>query len=189
MAVTKRLYGALWQSFKRAVARLNALGNRTMPLGNPGFAIDTNFDVQNANAIDYIIAGVLYTLAANTTADTGTSASLAADTWGVGLITVDAAGDLTITWKTNSGSGYSTEAAAIAALTQDDIPASECVLGYLTVLTASGAAWDAGTDALQGGTGGDPSADTNYYNDSNPNGIVNPNFEFATGAPTEDLTA
>ena len=108
--------------------------------------------------------------------DTGTSASLLVNTWGVALMSIDAATDpsgsgatRTVTWATNSGSGYSTEAAAIAALPAT--PSNHAPLGYVTVRaftaangTGSTDTWDAGTDALAGGTGGTQAQNTNYYN-------------------------
>ena len=187
MAVTKRLYGSLHRTFRRLVARVNQLSDSTMPLGNPKLAISTNFDIKNTVAIDYMIDGVLYTLAVNTNADTGTAATITtADYWGIVLVSADTSAACTATWLTNSTAGYSTEALAIAALLSSSIPSGECVIGYTTVKTkASTALWTAGTDALQGGTGGDVSADTNYYNDANPNGIVAPSFTYADGAPNE----
>ena len=187
MAVTKRLYGSLHRTIRRMAARVNQLSDATMPLGNPTLAIDTNFDIKNTVAIDYMIAGSLYTLAINTNVNTGTAATIeTADYWGIVLVSANTSAACTATWLTNSTAGYSTEALAIAALAASDIPASECVIGYVTVKTkASTALWTAGTDALQGGSGGDVSADTNYYNDANPNGIVAPSFTFADGAPSE----
>lgn len=137
------------------------------PLGNPGFAIDTNFDVKNANAITYLNGGTLKTLSANTSFNTGTSKVITADKWGAALLSLDSTGTATVTYAT--GNAYDSEALAIAALT---VPAAtHTVLGYVTIQTGSGVTWTAGTDALQGGTGGTPSVDTNYYNAVNPNGL------------------
>lgn len=156
-----------------------------MPLGNPGFVIDTNFDIKNGNAISYLNGGTLKTLSANTSFDTGTSAVIAADKWGVAVLSVSSAAAATVTWFTASGAGYASEAAAIAAIT--GLTATDTVLGYATVQTASGQSFTAGTDALQGGTGGNPSADTNYYN------LINPNSELLGAAvstsPPATLTA
>lgn len=60
-----------------------------------------------------------------------------------------------------SSGGYANEAAALAAIPA--VPADEVSMGHVTVLTASGEPFIAGTDALQGGSSGDPSDDTNYY--------------------------
>lgn len=137
-------------------------------LGNPGFAILTNFDVQNANALSYRNAGELKTLASGGTFDTGTTKVIAIDRWGIALLSASAAGTKTLTWV---ASDFATEAAAIAEFNRQMllasgglIPSGHTPLGYVTVLTGSGMTWTAGTDALQGGTGGTPSLDTNYYN-------------------------
>jgi len=124
------------------------------------FVVDTNFDIKNSVAFDIVSGGLFYTIAADTNFDTGTTEALAIDTWGIGILTVTTAGVGTVTW---AGVDYATEAAAIAALDSIAVPAGEIFLGYVTVLTDSGATWTAGTDALQGGTGGGPSDDTNYY--------------------------
>lgn len=129
--------------------------------GNPDLAIDTNFDVQTQNAIVVAIDGALYDVAA-ATCDTGTSATFLAATWGIFLVSSDSAGSLTATWATKGGSGYATEEEAIRAL--PDPPDDEAPVGYVTVKADGSNPFTAGTDALQGGTGGNPSPDTNYYN-------------------------
>ncbi len=129
-------------------------------LGNPGLAIDTNFDVQNGNAFDIVSGGKIYTVASGQSFDTGTSQVTTADSWAAALLSIDIDGTTTyLQWATEA----TTEAAAIAQL--DGLtPSGDVVVGYITVLTDSGVTWTAGTDALQGGTGGGPSDDTNYYN-------------------------
>ena len=137
------------------------------PLGNPGFVIDTNFDVKNGAAIDYLNAGTLKTLAADTSFNTGTAKILTANKWGAALLSLTDAGAATVTYA--SGAAYDTEAAAIAALT---VPAAtHTLLGYVTILTGTDVTWTAGTDALEGGTGGTAATTTNYYNAVNPNGL------------------
>jgi hypothetical protein len=143
---------------------VNAISDRlnNQCLDPPGLAIDTNFDVQTGAAIVYLLAGARYDLASGVSCDTGTSAGISTNNyWAVMLVSVDNAGALTGTWADNAGAGYSTEALAIAALPA--VPANQVAIGFVAVKTGAGAAWDAGTDALEGGTGGDPSADTNYY--------------------------
>jgi hypothetical protein len=137
--------------------------------GDPGFVISTNFDVKNANAISYTNGGTLKTLSANTSFATGTAAIIATVKWGAAMLSVNASGTAVVTWYTSAGAGYATEAAAIAALAAVD--ATDTPLGYITVL-AAGSTWTAGTDALQGGTGGTPATTTNYYNSIDPNGTV-----------------
>jgi hypothetical protein len=137
------------------------------PLGNPGFVIDTNFDVKNATAIPYLNNGTLKTLSANTSFNTGTTKVITANKWGAALLSLDSAGTATLTYA--SGNAYDNEAGAVAALT---VPAAtHTVLGYVTILTGSGVTWTAGTDALQGGVGGTTATTTTYYNVINPNGL------------------
>jgi len=140
---------------------------RNRLFGNPALAIDTNFDVKNGSAYDYMIAGVAYSDAADGNCDTGTTATFPTTTWGIFKVSVDTSGGLTATWDTNSSAGYATEALAIAAL--PDTPAGELCIGYVTVQAHATGQFLAGTDAFQGGSGGDPSADTNYYNQNDPN--------------------
>lgn len=137
--------------------------------GNPGLVIDTNFDVKNGTAIYYTNGGTMKTLSANTNFDTGTAATIATAKWGAALLTVTSSGTATVTWFTAAGVGYASEALAIAAITAPD--ATSTIIGYVTVL-AAGATWTAGTDALQGGTGGTPATTTTYYNNDNPNAVI-----------------
>lgn len=152
---------------------LTFLGNSVK--GNPAFAISTNFDVKNANAVTYALSGVLATLSANTNFDTGTTAVITADKWGIAILTYDGT-TATVTWS-SATPAYGTEALAIAALgtLATLVPASGFAsLGYITVLTGSAVTWTAGTDALAGGTGGTPATTTNYYNDPTLAGTFGP---------------
>lgn len=145
--------------------------------GNPALAIDTNFDVQSANACVVSIDGVLASVAA-ATCDTGTTAVLGASLWGIFLVSADAAGSLTATWDDNGGAGFADEATAIAALPA--APASEAPIGYVTV-QAHASGFTAGTDALEGGTGGNVATTTNYYNLADPLSSIS--AAVATSAP------
>lgn len=156
-------------TFRTVVADLKTLLNNLRSFiiadrvvaGDPGLAIDTNFDVQTGNPLVVQISEVMVSVAATTSCDTGTSATFAAAKWGIFLVSVDAAGALTATWDDNSQAGFDSEALAIAALPAT--PAGEVALGYVTVQAHASNTFTAGTDALQGGTGGNPSPDTNYY--------------------------
>ncbi len=132
------------------------------PLAAADLAIDTNFDVQNNTAIEYQIAGEIYDLSVNTTADTGTDKHADAGKWAVALITVDTGGNLTATWADNGEAGYDSEADAVEMM--PSVPADECPIGYVTIQASAGNTWTAGTDALQGGAGGNAAQTTNYYN-------------------------
>lgn len=136
--------------------------------GNPGLAISTNFDIKNANAISYSNGGIFKTLSANTNFDTGTAATVGAAKWLVFVCWVNSSGTAGTTAFTNAGVGYSSEALAIAAITDPD--STYTIIGYATVLSGA-ATWLAGTDALTTGTGGTVATSTTYYNASNPNSI------------------
>ena len=137
-------------------------------LGNPGFQISSNFDIQNANAFSYTNGGTLKSVAATQVWDTGTTATVPATKWAAFLLSLDSAGSRVCTAFTNSSAGYNSEALAIAALTA--AAATNTVVGYVT-LQAGAATWTAGTSALAGGTGGTPATTTNYYNSVNPNNL------------------
>lgn len=99
-------------------------------------------------------------VAAGTALSAGT---IPIDQWGVYLLTVDAAGTITVTGGAANGTtGYASEAAAIAALPA--APANQAVLGYVTVKTHAGTTFVAGTDGLAGGASGNVASQTNYYN-------------------------
>jgi hypothetical protein len=132
--------------------------------GNPGFAIDTNFDVKNATEVYYTNGGTLKTLAADSNFDTGTTKTITASKFGAATLSVNASGTGVVTWA--SGAGYDSEAEAIAALAA--VPATDTALGYFTV-QAHASGFTAGTDALTTGTGGNVATATTYYNSINPN--------------------
>lgn len=89
------------------------------------------------------------------------SGTIPASTWGIIAIDVVAAGTVTyVEGAANYTTGYASEAAAIAAL-----PAQVTVkarMGYITIL-ASASGWVQATDALAGGSSGNPATTTNYY--------------------------
>lgn len=161
--------GDLVACLKNITALLNQLRQSVLygALGNPSFAISTNFDVLNNAAIDYTNNGTLKTLAQYTNFDSGTTKTIAGSKWGAALLSVNASGAGVVTWAT--GAGYDTEAEALAALVLPN--ATHTPLGILAV-QAHASGFTAGTDALQGGTGGNVSPDTNYYNSINPNTLM-----------------
>lgn len=136
-------------------------------LGNPGFAISTNFDVKNATAVYYTNGGTLKTLAANTNFDTGTAKTITGSLFGAAVLTVNSSGTGVVTFA--SGAGYASEALAIAALAAP--AATDTVLGYVTI-QAHASGFTAGTDALTTGTGGNVATATTYYNSINPNTLM-----------------
>ena len=108
------------------------------------------------------INGVPVLVAAQTAQAFGALGTIPASKWGVIGVERIAAGTTTFTsGAANYTTGYDTEALAIAALPAQT--ADKVRVGYVTVL-ATASTWIAGTDALAGGTGGNPATTTNYYN-------------------------
>ena len=133
--------------------------------GNPGFAIDTNFDIKNGTAVYYTNGGTLKTLAANTNFNTGTAKTIASSQWAAAVLSVDASGNGVVTWTADAAS----EAAAIALIAAPT--ATETLMGYATV-QAHASGFTAGTDALATGTGGNVATTTTYYNTINANTVM-----------------
>lgn len=133
--------------------------NRSVAGTSPVFAIDTNFDVKNTETVAFLAAGVPYTLADNTSCNTGTTKTIAASQWAAMVIDATDATTLTGTWTATVAS----EALAIAAAKATAFVAGKCRLGYITV-NAHASGFTAGTDALTTGTGGNVATATNYYN-------------------------
>lgn len=108
------------------------------------------------------INGVPTALTAQTAQAFGALGTIPASTWGIIAVERVAAGTTTfVSGAANYTTGYSSETNAIAALPAQS--ADKVRVGYVTVL-ASASTWIAGTDALTGGTGGNPATTTNYYN-------------------------
>jgi hypothetical protein len=113
------------------------------------------------SAATITIAGVPVLVAATTAQAIGALGTIPASTWGVIAIDAVAAGTISfVSGAANYTTGYTTEALAIAAMPAKT--AAKARTGYFTVL-ASASAWVAGTDALAGGSGGNPATTTNYY--------------------------
>ncbi len=138
---------------------------------NPTFGIDTNFDIKNTEPCTYSFAGVLQTLADNTSWDTGTTATIAATKWGIALL-LHTGSATSLVWAASAMS-YPTEAVAKSVLgTITNLcpsAAAPVAMGYVTV-QAGALLWTAGTDALTTGSGGTVATTTNYYNDPTLNG-------------------
>lgn len=97
-------------------------------------------------------------VAAGTALPAGT---IPADQWGVYKVEIDSTGTITVTaGAANYTTGYATEAAANTAMPANASGRAE--MGWFTVKTAAGQTFVAGTDALQGGTGGNPASTTTY---------------------------
>lgn len=112
------------------------------------------------------IAGVPVSVAAQTAQVFGALGTIPASTWGIIAIDRVAAGTTTfVSGAANYTTGYASEALAIAAAPAKT--ANKARVGYVLVL-ASASGWVAGTDALAGGTGGNPATSTNYYAIASP---------------------
>ena len=155
-------------TYTEVVTLLNQLRSARLygALGNPGLQRVSNFDVNNANALSYTNGGTLKTFGATTTFDTGTTKTIPTTKWAAFLCTINASGTAVVTWTASS---YGSEALAIAALAMPD--ATSTPIGYVTV-QAHASGFTAGTDALNGGTGGNVAAATTYYNSINPNSLI-----------------
>jgi len=129
----------------------------------PNFEIDTNFDIQNGDAFEIESAGVLATIATDQNFDTGTATVIATNAyWACAILSIDIDGTTYVDW------GAEAVSEAAAKLLLSAVTASgEVVCGYVAVQAAAGQDFVAGTDALETGTGGQVSQDTNYYNDTN----------------------
>lgn len=113
-------------------------------------------------ALTATVGGVPFLKAASAAGTAfGALGTIPASKWGIIALDVVAAGTVTFrSGAANYTTGYDTEAAAIAAL-----PARLTVkahMGYVTIL-ASASTWVTGTDALAGGSSGNPATTTNYY--------------------------
>jgi len=91
----------------------------------------------------------------------GALGTIPASTWGIIAVDAVLAGTITyVSGAANYTTGYATEAAAIAALPPRTTLKSR--VGYVTIL-ASASTFVVGTDALAGGSSGNPATTTNYY--------------------------
>lgn len=108
-----------------------------------------------------LIAGAPTSLAAITNQVFGALGTIPASKWGIIALDRVAAGTLTyVSGAANYTTGYASEALALAA--NPAKTANKARTGYITIL-ASSSGWVAGTDALQGGTGGNPATTTHYF--------------------------
>ena len=139
---------------------LAALGGEEVPMTTATLSIGTT--VTLASTASFIsIDGVVGNVAALTAQAFGALGTIPASTWGLIKVQRVAAGTCTfVSAAANYTTGYATEALAIAAMPATT--ASRVAIGFITVL-ASASGWVAGTDALAGGTGGNPATTTNYY--------------------------
>jgi hypothetical protein len=144
------------------------LGDRI--LSDPALAIGSTDENVASAAFTFQIAGVQYSKAAVAAGTALAAGTIPADKWGLYKFVIGVNGTIDcLAAAANFTTGYDTEAEAIAAIPATT--AAHAPLGYITVLTAVGDPFVGGTDALQGGTGGNPASDTNYY-DATPTEVT-----------------
>lgn len=94
----------------------------------------------------------------------GALGTIPANKWGIIVGLVNGAGTLTyLSGPSNYVAGYKTEAAALGDLQKIFPAAGLCMFGYVTIKTKFGSTFVVGTDALAGGSSGNPASATNYY--------------------------
>lgn len=140
---------------------LAAIAGQEVPITTGALGIGTTVTLATGAQVIYV-DGVYASVAAQTGQAFGSLGTIPASTWGLILVQRVAAGTTTfVSAAANYTTGYASEAAAIAAIPAPT--AARVPIGFVTVL-ASASGWVAGTDALAGGTGGNPATTTNYYN-------------------------
>ena len=113
-------------------------------------------------SVNVAIGGIPSNVAASAAGTAfGALGTIPASTWGIIALDIIAAGTVTFaSGAANYTAGYATEALALAAAPVRI--AAKARLGYVTILATS-STWIAGTDALAGGSSGNPATTTNYY--------------------------
>ncbi len=133
------------------------------PAINLSMGTVSNLKVKNA-ALPYAIFANGSTVAATlASAETALAAgTIPTNTWGIYRFEVASGGAISSTaGAANFTTGYGTEALAIAALPARTM--TKWDMGYVTILTKAATTFVGGTDALQGGVGGNVATTTNYY--------------------------
>lgn len=152
-------------NFNRLVANVAAAWDAAQGTGvvTPGTLARGTTVTLATGAQTIQIAGVPSAITAQTAQAFGALGTIPASKWGLISVERVAAGTTTfVSAAANYTTGYTTEALAIAALPA--ISANKVRVGYVTIL-ATASTFVVGTDALAGGTGGNPATTTNYYND------------------------
>lgn len=108
----------------------------------------------------YRFLGVPALKAAVTEGTAFPTGTIPSNKWGSFRISVSSTGTITLTKASGNGTGYATEALALAAVPA--VPTGELDLGTITLKTAVGQAWVAGTDAIAGGSTGNPASVTTF---------------------------
>lgn len=140
---------------------LALLAGQEVPGTTATLSIGTTVTLATSASVIYV-DGVYAAVTALTAQAFGALGTIPASTWGLILVQRVAAGTETfVSAAANYTSGYASEELALAAI---PAPTSARVpIGFVTIL-ASASTFVVGTDALAGGTGGNPATTTNYYN-------------------------
>lgn len=140
---------------------LAALGGAELPITTTTLSRGTTVTLATSAAVISVNA-VSAVVAAQTAEVFGALGTIPTLKWGVIKVMRVLAGTTTyVSGADNYTTGYATEALAIAAMPATT--ASRVAVGYITVYASHASGWVAGTDALEGGTGGNPAGETNYY--------------------------
>lgn len=155
-------YSAAVAAIKTITIKKSAGRTSTGPYDVVTLAIGSTPTAVSSTAFQYAIATAMAFKAAVAAGTALAAGTIPTNTWGVYLFSINAAGTIACTaGAANFTTGYASEALALAALPAT--PADQASMGHVTVLTAVGSPFVGGTDALEGGAGGNPSSDTNYY--------------------------
>jgi hypothetical protein len=131
------------------------------------FSAGSNDYALQTTAFTYNTAGAVGVAKAAVTAGTdfGALGTIPTSKWGLIAVFINGAGTFSFTSApSNYTSGYNSEDAAKGDLAKMLPTLGLCYVGYLTIKSSSNAAgWVTGTDALAGGSTGNPAAATNYY--------------------------
>lgn len=138
-----------------------ALINGTNLISAPTFSAGSDDTAVASTAFTFRVNGVAYAVDAIADGTAFSAQTVTANKWAAYRISVSAAKVITLTPASANVAGYADEASAIAAVPA--VPTGEVNLGYLTVKTGTGKAWVAATDALKGGSSGNPASETNFY--------------------------
>lgn len=111
-------------------------------------------------AFKFAVNGIAEAKAAVTTGTAIGAQTVPASLWASYALDIAAGGGITVSPAALNTTGYATEALAIAAVPSR--VTAKARMGYITVL-ASASTWIAATDALAGGSTGNPATTTNYY--------------------------
>ena len=153
---------------------LALLGGAEVPVTTAALSIGTTVTLAVSASVIAVNA-VSAVVAAQTGQAFGALGTIPTTKWGCIKVQRVLAGTTTfVSAASNYTTGYDSEADAIAAMPATT--ADRVAIGYITVYASHASGWVAGTDALTGGTGGNPAGTTNYYSFNGVADATNPNW-------------